>query len=82
MLRGLVVAGLWLALVAPSAQAGVFGGGEKLPKPVSVIGGKDASSHKVAAHLRGQLRKSGPGWGAPWKQIFSSGTRPLKPYLR
>jgi hypothetical protein len=82
MLRRLVVAGLWLALVAPSAQAGIFGGGEKLPKPVSFTGGRDTSSHKVAAHLRGQLRRSGPSWGAPWKRIFFSGTRPLKPYLR
>jgi hypothetical protein len=77
------VVGLCVVLLAPMAEAALLRSGDKLPKPVNVLRQMgDEYSRKAGPHIRKTLKQEKPGWGAQWKQIFHSPTRPLKPYLR
>ena len=77
-----LVAGLALAL-ASSAEAGLFSGSQKLPKPLDQLAyPKDDYGAKTGKHVRKQHKKDEPAWGAQWKQIFRYDVRPMRPSFR
>ena len=66
------VLGLFLLGSVP-ADAGLFGGGDKLPRAVDspIVRPHLKEGHKVQYHLNRRLKQADQvGWGAQWNQIF------------
>jgi hypothetical protein len=66
-------------LLASGAEAGWFGGKDKLPKPIDspIVRPRIKETHKVKKVHHPQ-RYQQPGWGANWEPLFKSQDRPLR----
>jgi hypothetical protein len=74
-----LVAALALAL-SSTAEAGLFRGSQKLPKPLDQLSyPKDDYGAKTGRHVRKQYKKDEPGWGV---HMFRQSVRPLRPSFR
>lgn len=77
-----LMAGLVFALTT-TAEAGLLGGGQKLPKPLDQLSyPKDDYGAKTGRHVRKRHKKDEPWWGAQWKQVFRYDVRPMRPSFR
>jgi hypothetical protein len=75
-------AALALLLVAGHAEAGIFGGGDKLPKPISMTGERVHRSRSEGFQGRHPPKEySGIGWGRRQDLTLKVWVRPLKPSL-
>jgi hypothetical protein len=80
-LRFLVVTAL-LTSLAGRAEAGVFGGKDTLPKPVSLVSERVERNVFVGLQARHPPKQySGPKWGARWDLSLKDVERPLRPSL-
>jgi hypothetical protein len=81
-LRFLGVA-LAVALFAGRAEAGIFGSGDRLPKPISLTSNRvERSSNQGFPARHPPKEYSNPKWGTRWDLAFKAQMRPSLPSLR